>query len=160
MQLLQCSALMVVIMISFAVHATARAHLGSRCIQPSNLALIFTSLNNLTETSRTPGSHCGFQTCPQDVSYNPDDPVCERSICPWYYSVIKYDDTYYPQQLTEARCRCRNCVGNNINTCEPVSINIHILERTGCKNGVFTYQPRTVPLAVACTCTKGRLSIA
>ncbi|XP_046380497.1 uncharacterized protein LOC124151871 [Haliotis rufescens] len=124
------------------------------CEPSLDIQLIYRGMNRLTRGF----NDYGMRTCPSslgDVSNNPRDPIWQRSICPWYYTVRLLGDQYYPRQVSEAVCACRDCVGNDLNQCEPVQSTIGVL-RTHCENGVLQYEPVNIEITVGCTCTKPR----
>ncbi|XP_071110977.1 uncharacterized protein [Haliotis cracherodii] len=133
---------------------STNARRDTKWCEPSlDIQLIYRSMNRLTR-----GLNYGMLTCPRslgDVSNNPRDPIWQRSICPWYYTIRALGDQYYPRQVSEAACACRECVGNDLNQCEPVQSTIGVL-RTHCENGVLQYEPVNIEITVGCTCTKPR----
>ncbi|XP_046553579.1 uncharacterized protein LOC124263008 [Haliotis rubra] len=120
----------------------------SGCQLPHDIQLIYRRMHRLMEYN-------GRRSCPRSVSNNPHDPVSERSVCPWYYEITTLDETYYPRQIWEARCMCKDCVGNSKNQCEPVQSTITLL-KTRCENGMLLYEPVDKDITVGCTCVQPR----
>ena len=85
-----------------------------------------------------------------------DAPVQERALCPWF-NVINNDRKRYPNELTEARCKCDGCIGGDgLSQCEPVYYNVHVLLRTEqCdQEGYYKWQSGWQKISVGCTCAR------
>ena len=97
----------------------------------------------------------GDRECPTKLASD-DAPVQERAHCPWF-NVINNDRKRYPNELTEARCKCDRCLGvDGLSQCEPVYYNVHVLLRTEqCDGeGYYKWQSGWQKISVGCTCAR------
>ena len=97
----------------------------------------------------------GTKSCPESLSHTNSDSLEERSTCPYYY-VISYDPTRYPGFISEARCKCTNCMDDSTgeNVCEPIYFPKIVLRQQDCVNGTYEYKPEAYYLQTGCTCAK------
>ena len=91
------------------------------------------------------------QSCPTQPSSGPD--VEGRSLCPWYY-IYNVDEDRFPETLTEARCRCDECLDNAMVPCERINYNLLVLRKntTVCDGDYYTYDVGYQSIGVGCTC--------
>ncbi|XP_072013371.1 uncharacterized protein [Amphiura filiformis] len=95
--------------------------------------------------------------CPVGEIIDKSAPIRLRSVCPWEL-IDDYDSNRYPKTIQKAVCRCNHCIdpsSNKLNedlSCVPVYYPMPVLRRTGCKNGVATFEPRYEQVPVACDC--------
>ena len=108
----------------------------------------------VTETPIGPGN----KHCPSHPKGGRRDILSERSVCPWYH-VKTSDPARFPQDLTEARCRCSNCLLDDrvTSACEKVYFPLRVLRMTGnCVQGLYEYEESWEQIAVGCTCALHR----
>ena len=108
-------------------------------------------------TSATKTATMGNLHCPVGKSVDRSAPLRLRSVCPWDLS-DDHDSNRFPKTIQKAVCMCANCIdpsSNELNenqSCTPVYYPMPVLRRTGCKDGVATFEPRYEQVPVACDC--------
>ncbi|XP_070564618.1 uncharacterized protein [Ptychodera flava] len=102
-------------------------------------------------------------TCPLEVADLITAEDNEMALCPWTYA-INTDSERFPRTIAEAKCRCQGCidpdtggVASDGRYCSAVHYNFWVLKRTGCRNGVYTYDYVREAIPVACACIRPRV---
>ncbi|ESP04379.1 hypothetical protein LOTGIDRAFT_176347 [Lottia gigantea] len=163
-------------------HILERERRSDECAVPNNIDELFTNLNshvnrvefliavNATHQPNAQGfipPAFGDQTdteCPKEYTGKDtsNSEIWQRSTCPWFYSERNYGAEYYPSKVFNAACKCVDCLysKNNFETgCSRIYKNINILKKTGCSNGFYTYEQRSISVSVGCTCAKLQANI-
>ncbi|KAL8620803.1 hypothetical protein ACOMHN_033200 [Nucella lapillus] len=107
-------------------------HLSAVCVQLSRVEF----LKNLydgkaitaSEDRREKEATDVDKTCPSSLTTDSSLSVADRSLCPYYFNVLRLPEGYYPSSLNTVRCKCQRCVqhtagtaGYTVRLCPPLS---------------------------------------
>ncbi|KAL8620810.1 hypothetical protein ACOMHN_033207 [Nucella lapillus] len=156
-------------------HRQKRAVTKTDCAQPDNLDAMFKEINSQLSSVEfmknlynkkaisIPASEVPVETetgsanktCPSSLTTDSSLSVADRSLCPYYFNVLRLPEGYYPSSLNTVRCKCQRCVQHTAYGCEAVSTPIAVLKPVGCFQGMQKYQEEIIHVNTACTCASG-----
>ncbi|XP_070556835.1 uncharacterized protein [Ptychodera flava] len=101
--------------------------------------------------------------CTTHIKDPSNAPFQERSTCPYYY-VYQTEADRIPRTITQVRCSCNNCIGDNgsfhpLNTCQEITHPVPVLKKNSEEfsiDGLENYRLEMIDVPVACACLRPR----